>query len=118
MMRMKIKMMKDNDYKCLSCNGDLKATGKFAALYKCEKCGKEYTLTFNTKGYVVMLVFILLLSFLADFILYKLNITEHQLWIKLGFEFVIILILEFTGLWDKVYKNFGLYTIREYVKKS
>lgn len=110
-------MMKNNDYKCLSCGGDLKSTGKFIALYKCEKCGKEYTVSFNTKGYVMLFVLIFILGFIADFIVYKLNITSHQFLIKFGFEALVILILDFTGLWDKAYKNFGLYTIKEYVKK-
>ena len=111
-------MMKNNNYKCLSCGGDLKATGKFVALYRCEKCGREYTVSFNTKGYVVLFVLIFVLGFLADFIVYKLNITSHQFWIKFGFEAIVILILDFTGLWDKAYKNFGLYVIKEYVKRS
>ncbi len=113
-----MKMMKNNNYKCLSCGGDLKPTGKFVSLYKCEKCGREYTVSFNTKGYVALFVLIFVLGFLADYIVYKLNITSHQFWIKFGFEAIVILILDFSGLWDKAYMNFGLYTIKEYVKKS
>lgn len=110
--------MNKTEYKCLNCGSELKSKSRFSAIYKCEKCNKEYALYFNSKGYIVFFVLLFVLTLLANLIVDTLNITSYQFWFKFGMEALVIIILDLTGLWDKAYKKYGLYEMKEYNKKS
>lgn len=110
--------MEVNEYRCPKCNHVLHSVNRFTAIYRCDRCNKDYSVTFNNKGFLLMFVFYFILHMLVQFVLTKCGVVDHKALIGYAIEFGLIVVLIITGFLDKIYNKLGMYEIKEAVSKK